>query len=437
MSDDTPGASTEQNTKNMPILNACLSLIKHLMKNKDKSYAQDAVCSKFSINVLKNSYKILYRHVNPEDELSYRGPQKASDRDKCVHCFNEIYKLLVKLDSQDKCPIIACPSDELNQVFPATGQNDFSYENRLRNVEIDMARLKSVEKSINDLRAEIRSFSRDDWPGPKPGVHVPRQLAQERLRLTSISSVKSATSVSSSKRLRSESDIETVGSEDDESQFEVPKYNQKKAKNREKKLKSSPERPSYSSKLITGSGKPPLKSRPVVWGKSHVPNVQNSLSGAVPDLFMFNVVGEPSEETVGDYLSSCNISVKKVKLVSHANAPKRSFRISVSSFTDYDKMMSGEVLARGIGLRKFIPPKSEVTSSIWAPRKDANQPTTDSLSKTISKFMKESDAELQVLSNPAVIKLPSSDAPSPMVNSEAMDTGMPSSMSVSNKDTTK
>ena len=432
MSDDTPGDTTEQNTKNMPILNACLSLIKHLMKTKDKSYTQDSVCSKFSVTVMKNSYKILYRHVNPDEECSYRGPNKGSDRDKCIHCFNEIYKLLVKLDSQDKSPIIACPSDELNLVFPATGQNDFSYENRLRNVETDMARLKSVEKSINDLRMEIRNMSKDDWP--KPATHVPRQPAQGRLRLSSMSSVKSATSVSS-KRLRSDSETEPVGSDDD-SQYEIPKYNLKKAKNHEKKLKTSPERASYSNKLKAGSEKPPTKGRPVVWGKSNV-NIPNSLSGAVPDLFMFNVVGEPSEQAVGTYLLSCNVNVKRVKQVSHTDAPKRSFRISVASFSDYDKMMSGEVLSRGIGLRKFIPPKSETTANVWAPRNGDKQPNSHStLTNAISKFMQDSDAELQVLNNPAVIKLPSTDAPSLTVNSESMDTGMPTSSKVSNKDST-
>ena len=55
-----------------------------------------------------------------------------------------------------------------------------------------------------------------------------------------------------------------------------------------------------------------------------------------------------NEELIATNLQSCNVDVKKVKMMSHEEAARRSFKISVSSYEDYDKLMSGEIIPRGI-----------------------------------------------------------------------------------------
>ena len=423
MGDDSDGEKDGRCPNNMPILNSCLCLIKYLMVNKDKAHIQDAICSRFTLDAIKSSFKTLYCHVNPGDVSNYRGPNKGSNRDKQVHAFGEIYKLFQQLDAQNKSPVVACPSDELNLLLPSSGMQDFYYENRLRNVESQLSRLQSIEKSVSDLKSEITQLSRPERLKPKvPGRKDP---IPERLRQNSISSTKSAVSATSSKRQRIESDTEFESSDDDENTgFQIPKYHQKKDRNRDKKSKTSLVPLSYSDKLQSGIDKI-SKRRPAVWGKAD-PSASHALSGAVPDIFMFNISGEPTEDMVSSYLTSCSINVKEVKLVSHANAYKRSFKVSVGSYADYDSLMSGEVLSRGIGVRKFVPPRSDLTKTIWDSRKGENKPRPE-LEKLspISQFIQQSDEELKNLSQRSLNVAASGSHPS--VIPVAMDTGIPSS----------
>ena len=46
---------------------------------------------------------------------------KGSDREKQVHVFNEVYKMLSNLDAREISPVIACPSDALHTVLPVGG----------------------------------------------------------------------------------------------------------------------------------------------------------------------------------------------------------------------------------------------------------------------------------------------------------------------------
>ena len=428
MGDDSDGETDGRCSKKMPILNSCLCLIKHLMVNKDKSYIQDAICSRFTLDVIKSSFKTLYCHVYPDDVSNYRGPHKGSNRDKQVHAFGEIYKLFQQLDAQNKVPVVACPSDELNLLLSASGTQDFYYENRLRNVESQLSRLQSIEKSMSDLKSEMQQLSRPERL--KPILPCRKDPIPERLRQNSMSSIKSAVSAASSKRQRIESDTETLSSDDDENKgFQIPKYHKKKDRNREQKGKISSV-PSYSEKLQTTSDKS-SKRRPAVWGKADS-SASHALLGAVPDIFMFNISGEPTEDMVSSYLTSCSINVKKVKLVSHANAYKRSFKVSVGSYADFDSLMSGEVISRGIGVRKFIPPRFDLNKTIADSRSRENKsaPELDK-SSAISQFIQQSEEELKNLNQRSLN--PASNGSHPSVIPVAMDTSIPSSTVSNNK----
>ena len=369
-----------EDNANIPILNACLSYITHLMINKDRNSVQEAVCGKFNVQTIKSAYEALYCVTNPGENFSYRGPNKASMREKASHAFNEIYKSLQKLDSQNKMPTIACPSEELHTLLPGNGQFEFqAFEMRLRSMENEMSRLKTLEKTVSELKsAHAVQNKNPSFPALLPNNHQSR----ERSRLHSIKSSSSRVSHPSPKRTRVESDTSAVSS-DDEAPFQIPKYNKRKALQREKQVNSSNGVTSFSDMLKSAinkdTNKPAMKRRPAVWGKSET-TASRSLKSAVSDIFMFNCSTEMNEQLIATNLQSCNIDVKKVKMMSHAEAARRSFKISVSSYEDYDKLMSGEILPRGIAVRKFIYPRRDVDTDV-------------------NKFMQHSEAELNALSN--------------------------------------
>ena len=123
--------------ENKPILNACLSYIKFCMISKDKTYVQEATCAKFQLSTIKEAYELLFNHANPEKAFSYRGPNQSTIREKSVHAFNEIYKTLQKLDSDQKSPVIAWPSEEWRSILIAI-------DGRLCAVESDLNKLQTT-----------------------------------------------------------------------------------------------------------------------------------------------------------------------------------------------------------------------------------------------------------------------------------------------------
>ena len=321
----------------IPILNACLSYIKFLMMNKDKSHIQESVCAKFNFGVIKSAYEALYRHTYPDKNFPYRGPNKASMREKSIHALNEIYKLLQSLDSQDKMPNIACPSDELSVLLPCNGQADLlAFSIRLQTVESEITRLKNVEKTVLELKSSVPNLPKKNIPGLVKSNNVPS--VRERSRLLSLQSNTSRASHPSPKRARSDSESESIisVSDDEISSFQVPKYNAKKALQREKKQKVSSDLNSYSNIVKSSAKKPTGNRRPAaVWGKAENPSA-SSLKGAVPEIFMFNCSPEMDEAIVSSTLQSLDINVRNVKRMSHAQSARRSFKISLKNYNDYD-----------------------------------------------------------------------------------------------------
>ena len=110
-------------------------------EHPSKSHIQESICAKFNFVTIRSAYEALYRHTYPDKNFPYRGPNKASMREKSIHALNEIYKLLQSLASQDKMPNIACPSEELSVLLPCNGQADLlAFSIRLQSVESEMCR---------------------------------------------------------------------------------------------------------------------------------------------------------------------------------------------------------------------------------------------------------------------------------------------------------
>ena len=129
MGSDTPGEKPV-------ILNGCLTYVKYLMISNDKDSVQDRVCSKFDCATIKAAYEALFKCVKPTEKFTYRGPTKGSDREKQVHAFNEVYKMLSNLDAQGISPVIACPRDALHTMLQVGAlPNRFVYEDMLRSLE--------------------------------------------------------------------------------------------------------------------------------------------------------------------------------------------------------------------------------------------------------------------------------------------------------------
>ena len=73
-----PNASGEtQGTVKKTILNACLALTKHLMSCRPKSHIEGVICSRFTLDKLKEARQIIHTFNNTDDEpYAYRGPNK-------------------------------------------------------------------------------------------------------------------------------------------------------------------------------------------------------------------------------------------------------------------------------------------------------------------------------------------------------------------------
>ena len=374
MGSDTPGEKPV-------ILNGCLTYVKYLMISNDKDSVQDRVCSKFDCATIKAAYEALFKCVKPTEKFTYRGPTKGSDREKQVHAFNEVYKMLSNLDAQGISPVIACPSDALHTVLPVGGlPNQFLYEDRLRTLEKEVMRIKYLENSVSDIKKEVSSLKSSNKPSfPALPAALPRRFRSNSV----ISNASRGRSISaaSSKRGRSEDDESGAVSSNEENEFQVPKNQRKKKLYQEKRLKVLEGQSRYSDMVKSGTPAKNKKRRDAVWGKS---NSSDILSGAIPDIFLFNCSASSSEELVSDHLKRNAVNVTNVKLISHQNARKRSFKLSVASYSDFDKVLNpeGEILPRGVGARKYFHPKNNE----WQPNSDGKDSQQNSAGVTTSQL---------------------------------------------------
>ena len=72
-------------------------------------------------------------------------------------------------------------------------------------------------------------------------------------------------------------------------------------------------------------------------------------------IFLCNFKISVTEDCVKDNLSAAGIDIVKVRRVSHDEARRRSFVVTVGSLSDFDKLNSGEYIPLNVGVRRFLP----------------------------------------------------------------------------------
>lgn len=355
--------------KNIPILNACLAYVRYNMISRDKLFIQDATCARFDLQSIKIAHEVLSKYCDPSMHYSYRGPKKSSIRDKAVHAFEEIYKIMINLDSQGLSPIIACPSEDLHQVLAMNGHCDHKMiEERFQKIEGEVSYVKGMERSVEDLKRTVLALMSSTKLPPTTATAIP-PVVQERLQSDRIPLNKQqdkqlvqkprSVSVCSAKRLRSDDDSDS----ELDLEFIEPKYNKKKL---EKRQKRSPDNKPYSNVFTSSSApKPTPIRRQANWGKVS-DTTSTGFAGAVPDLFIFNCRGKPEESTVKSYLESKKLNIVKVEMKSSIHSYTRSFKVSVASHADYDKLHAGDLLPVGVAVKKFIYPKRRFGAQTWS-----------------------------------------------------------------------
>ena len=410
VNESTSPPVNESTSPPVPILNACLSYVKFMMINRDRLYIFDATVARFDIPSIKVAHEMISKFCDPTLRYTYKGPNKCTPREKAVHAVEGIYKILVNLDAQGLNPTIACPSEELNKILVLNGPCDHKMlEDRFQLIESQISHIKSLESSMVDIKRTVAAImTNSQTTSHSAGAAVPPVII-ERLqsdinvnaRTTDIQSGSKGRSfsVSSAKRGRSDDEDSDIDTE-----FLQPKYNLRK---QEKRVKRSPDHKPLSKLSSSSSAfRSTPQRRKANWGKA-VDTSSSGFIGAIPDLFVFNCAGQPDESVVKSYLESKNIEVVHVEMKSATDAYKRSFRVTVASHTDYDKLFAGEILPVGAGVKRFSHPRRKHTVNQWTSNSHVNIATanasdnvqSNTFQSRINEFYKVSESEHSALTS--------------------------------------
>ena len=129
-----------------------------------------------------------------------------------------------------------------------------------------------------------------------------------------------------------------------------PKYNRQNVK--KPKLQSDP--PNFANALKSNK---PTARRAANWG-SAAHDTTSRFTGAVPELFVFNCKDKPDEGDVKSYLEGKGLNIVCVKMMSPLVSLKRSFKVTVATYSDYEKVISGgQYLPSGVGVKRFDYPR--------------------------------------------------------------------------------
>ena len=396
MSADSPPAKP-------PILNFCLAYLKFLMLTKDKLHIISFMCARFSWKDLKRAHELLSNYCNPDVDYNKRGPN-SGDRSRAEFFCAESYRILENLDKQDLSPVVAIPSENIGAMLAFNDVHDHKkVDQRFQLIEEKVAKIGTLEATVTGLCETVATLLSGK---SLPPLHDPVVLSSEPIRkentvrrsnpdVLSMPSRNRSDSVASIKRGRpEESDASDI-----DLGFLEPRYNRRKA---EKRLKRSSDNKLLPNKVAPLSDNPIVKPsanrRKANWGK--VRNTASTgLTGAIRDLFVFNCSGNPDEKVVKSYLESQSINVTSVEMKSSKEAFKKSFRVSVASHDDYDKLLAGEILPVGTGVKPFIAPRNVHGSQPWKNTlaRDNSQVSPNSLND----FIKEGELLKTIVSNAA------------------------------------
>lgn len=391
--------SDESPTQPVPILNACLSYVRHNMIHRDKLYILDSTLSRFDLSSIKVAHEVLSKSCDPTLRYSYRGPKKASQREKAIHALDEIFHILVNLDAQRLTPCIACPSEELNKLLVMNGPCDHKMlEDRFQSLESQVSQIKSMENTMDDLKRTVLALMTNKASSDVPTAIPP--VVKERIQSEIIIvdkqpdmqlKAKGRSFSVSSKRGRSDDEEES----DIDTEFLEPKYNVRK---QEKRQKRSPDNKIFSKLVSNGAPKFTPQRRLANWGKA----VVATSPSVIPDLFVFNCSGKPDENVVKSYLEGKGINVLSVLMKSPPNSVKRSFKVSVASHDDHDKLSSGEILPVGVGVKKYLHTRRPLVQA-WTvpsvPSVSSSAAVNADQNKNINEFLHLSDSEKSALTS--------------------------------------
>ena len=355
------------------ILNACLAFIHCHMAVRDKLYIKGKTCSTFTLEQLKNAREQIFRFCEPDKSYGYRGPNGKSDRDKAYDAFDGIYGKLVKLDAENKMPVLSAPSSDLMSLLTISGCEHGEYDSKFMKIDEEISELKKTFHSF--VSVVTASHSQPQLPKSfPPGV---------RSRLLSTGSKRSASEISDE-----DNDDDVISVLDSESHinnsegFQLPRrQRQKQKRSRISSNDESKSKQSFSSIL-----KKPKEKPPSTWGKA---KATSSFRGAVSDIFLYNLDFDVTAKDVQDYFEANSVTIRKIERKSHEQAQRTSFRMSVATQEMYDLILEGSLLPEGVAARRFIPPK-------WNPNGEKTKVTTSQLNKEINssqvqKYLRELD----------------------------------------------
>lgn len=351
----------------IPILNSCLALTRHLMNARNKTYVENAVLDRFSVEALMVAREVLFTRTAPKDRYSYRGPNNTPNpRDRALHAFDGIYKKFVELDALNTCPVIACKSDDLGMLL--TFNNDaVLVENRFRKMETEMSELKRTFLAYTEVISSGNNFPTME---PLSSIHptTRRRLGSESKKRRLDNGVEhTATGLS-------ESDDSSVD-DDAQSQYQLPKDQVKRLTRRSYSDKAKQGPPSNVRKPSNRNTNKPTAT----WGKASNGVNTNRLSGSPPEIFMFNCKLNTEEVKVKEHFEALGVGVQKVeKMTKFAEARSLSFRLMVSTQDDFEKIMSGEFTPQNVGVRRFIPARRSNTKESNFTARDSSNSSANS-----------------------------------------------------------
>ena len=378
------------------------------MISRVKLYIQDATCARFKWETIKAAHKVLSTHCDPSMEYNIRGSIKSSPCEKSIFFFEETFKILVNLDRQNLTPIIACPADELGKLLDMNGHCDHKLiEDRFEKYDEKMKQVSALETAMGNLQRTVDTLMKTSKPPAQSSVppFTRERLQSQVMNNTTPQNRERSTSVSSLKRFR-------ANDEDNENlniDFIEPRYNRQ----REKKQKLTQENKQYSDTVKSRNGsKPPTARRQANWGTAS--NTSSSrLVGAIPELFISNCRDKPEEGEVKAYLGKKDVTILGVKMMSPLDSVKRSFRITVASYADYEKLLSGgQYLPRGVAVKQFISSGSRVYRPQWSTSL-VNNPVPQNVSMDLSDFPDQSHMQSLMAANKETLSTPQSQITDP------------------------
>ena len=320
------------------ITNAVLAYVKCQILSRDKVYITDAVCAKFDLSAIRQAREIICKFCAPNDHYGYHGPHgKKSQRELSVHAFEEIHTKISFLDTSANPVTIACPSSDLRLLISDTAMASPDTSNdRLTALETSHADLrKTVLAMITNSQSPVQS-SQPSQADTRDSVFAPDTAAYPPL----------SRGRSDSKRLRS-------GDAAGDGEFQLPRDQQRKLNKRRKFSNTvANSTASYANKVEKGVPKK-SSNKPFNWGRCQGVEVVG-FSGRVPDAFISRCSLVTESEVIKTDLINKGIKVTNVELKSKEIAKTRSFKVSVESHADYEKLISGDYIPKNVKIERFI-----------------------------------------------------------------------------------